>query len=515
MARDGKARKKRKKKSDNQSGNNQSAKPPNVAVSKTRTVFHGPVTQVHNLGTWVNADVLSRQEGPRLAEGPIQESGMPPRQTPTKTGSDESTGLESGRRVPNPAEEPIPESEASSEPDDDEFYEAKRRRELRMEEILMGMNEVYKRISNKLPLTSADDCLEDRVYAYALKLPDLQPAHFSILDADTLQNLVDDQSVRSAVMAYVLPLPAFPANLQKILTEYEGVETTARCLEIAQELSSDDRDIRWMHAVMQHTAELLTETNGLLEVEGLNEGVWDTMVYTHLWDKCLSTMPDLVLQRKEIQLWACDSEPYPYLPYLPHYDAILRTRSKRSRRRSSTFSAEAPARQSLMPVTFSSAPNPGPPDAELLLIETSSSSPSFSPGSAKWIKDRHKLLGGCRAMLYRLQILVDRDADTLPHLRVVGVLQAGRCSQVFVMSCLNSNMFWCQEGEVRRFPLALEAEEGDGKEWSVAVGDLVIGVWKARQVVEGTMAAVQRYWKSKAERTKRKERQQRTEAGFL
>lgn len=212
---------------------------------------------------------------------------MPPRHTPTKIGSDESTGLEYSSA-----------EETSSEPDDDEFCEAKRGREIRMEEILMGMNEVYKRISNKLLLlTSADDCLEDRVYAYALKLPDPQPAHFSILDAVTLQNLVDDQSMRSAVTAHVLPLPAFPADLQKILMEYEGVKTTARCLEIAQELSSDDRDIRWMHAVMQHAAELLTETNGLLEVEGLNEGVWDTMVYTHLWDKYLSTMPDLVLQR--------------------------------------------------------------------------------------------------------------------------------------------------------------------------------------------------------------------------
>lgn len=148
--------------------------------------------------------------------------------------------------------------------------------------------------------------------------------------------------------------------------------------------------------------ELITDTNDILLSDSVNEGVWDCLVYAQLWDKYFCTIRNFILQRKEIPLLASDYEPYAYLTYDARYDGVLRTRTGK-RERTTAGSCY-----------------------ELCLFETSSRFEGES--SRKWVKDRTKLIAGCRAMLYRLQEMVNYNTTMMQKLQVVGVLQAGESS---------------------------------------------------------------------------------------
>lgn len=45
------------------------------------------------------------------------------------------------------------------------------------------------------------------------------------------------------------------------------------------------------------SVKLITKSGDILSYDGLNEGVWDSLVYPPLWDEYLVTIPTIVLQR--------------------------------------------------------------------------------------------------------------------------------------------------------------------------------------------------------------------------
>lgn len=121
--------------------------------------------------------------------------------------------------------------------------------------------------------------------------------------------------------------------------------------------------------------------------------------------RALSTVPYIRFSRTTISrtLPAPQRDQYPFhglynlyqfLLYTPRYDGVFRTR----------------------PGTSGIA-------HELALFEVSGK--FDGEDSAKWKKDRLKLIAGGRAMLYRLMELVEHDPAVVKKLRVVGVPQAG------------------------------------------------------------------------------------------
>lgn len=83
------------------------------------------------------------------------------------------------------------------------------------------------------------------------------------------------------------------------------------------------------------------------------------------------------------------------------------------------------------------------------------------------------MLGACHAKLCRLRNVVDNDVDTVKHLKVIGVLQAGKTSpyiifvfgtnnfaagrwtQIYIASCVGRNIVFLTEGTLWELPLEI------------------------------------------------------------
>lgn len=235
---------------------------------------------------------------------------------------------------------------------------------VRLRDVCSSLYQVYSRMTDKLSLGSprttraseAADHLEDRVYRYASKLHRLDPVHFCILDRTSLSTIVVDEDVQAAVLDRVPGLPAFPHALEIALSRYDRVCLTvpgiqasnsdspdasryaqptavvrlpARVREIPTSTGSMIRCVTCSYPVCSgyrvtdvdldtRSVGLITETNSLLGLANLNEGVWETLVYAPIWDAYFSRLPDVLLQR--------------YSPSLPKYSHGLSLTQNSGRR---------------------------------------------------------------------------------------------------------------------------------------------------------------------------------------
>ncbi|KAI5840132.1 hypothetical protein DFP73DRAFT_560137 [Morchella snyderi] len=343
-------------------------------------------------------------------------------------------------------------SPSSSASDPEEGHET-----IHLRETLRSLGHFHSNMVEKFALPG-DRFLEDILYKHAIALDRLSPAHFFIVDDRLLGTILETPGEKQEVLRGVVRFPSFPKNLRKSMMRYRGTGTTAQCRVIARD-SPDDQDIQWIDDVFRHVLELITNSGNILSYDGLNEGVWDSLIYPPLWDKYLASIHTMVLQRKEIPLVAL--APYAYLPGRPsHYDGVVQSRALRGgKRRSDRY--------------------------EFAVFEVTRSSSDTKKLSA----DREKLVAGCRAMLCSLMELVEYDAEAVAKLVVVGVLQGGRGTRLLTMSCIGRNVFYLREGKCRELPVDVRN--------LTALYDVVPDVWKAKWAIQNTASAIEGFFEKK------------------
>ncbi|KAH8152988.1 uncharacterized protein LAJ45_02575 [Morchella importuna] len=328
---------------------------------------------------------------------------------------------------------------------------------IHLQETLRSLGHFYSNMADKVALPD-NRFLEDVLYQHVLTLEELSPAHFFIVDDKLLDGILKTPEEKQEVLRGVVRFPPFPKNLRKSMMQYRGAKTAAQCRAIARD-SPDNQDIQWIDDVFRHVVDLITNSGNILSYDGLNEGVWDSLVYPPLWDKYLASIHTMVLQRKEIPLVAL--APYAYLPGRPpHYDGVVQSRALRGgKRRSNRY--------------------------EFAVFEVTRS----SSDTKKLSVDREKLVAGCRAMLCSLMELVEYDAEAIAKLVVVGVLQGGLGTRLLTMSCIGRNVFYLREGECRNLPVGLGG--------LTALYDVVLDVWKAKWAIQNTETAIEEFLEKK------------------
>lgn len=192
---------------------------------------------------------------------------------------------------------------------------------IHLRETLRSLGHFY---SNMVDIFALPDnrFLEDVLYKHVIALEELSPAHFFIVDDKLLDRILETPEEKQEVLRGVVRFPPFPKNLRKSMMRYRGSKTTAQCRAIARD-SPDNQDIQWIDDVFRHmyvppplplpaieiwkltaggnswrnSVELITNSGNILSYDGLNEGVWDSLVYPPLWDKYLASIHTMVLQR--------------------------------------------------------------------------------------------------------------------------------------------------------------------------------------------------------------------------
>ncbi|KAL0635500.1 hypothetical protein Q9L58_005548 [Maublancomyces gigas] len=380
------------------------------------TIYQGPVI---NAGRDVNVNELQTGTRKRLLED--------------ESSDDEEIEGESARAVDNKR------SKSSNPPSREKAEKVTKGPSLKRAFKLFVLN--YESMEKKTRFSSSENILEDRIYQKVTTLFSVKSSWLT-RDSSILLWIIDLQDPvvttwflcdeLEELRSWTMPLPEpdkFFAHSVNRFFQAKTTEDYQNILETVPYRLADEAydrqkyfDAGWVNFVVQAMLALFGSYGNLLTCATFREGWFDSNIWSPLIDHCLLGLDGIVVQRKEIKCYALKL----IGNHGPRYDAIIHTPRE------------------LDPIEYAA-------------IEVSRSAESDeSLPSKKYLTDSIKLVTGLHSMLRRLHILVDRDADTIAELQVVGILNAGLNMQIIRMNSPNSNVFLLTRGSVRSIPTTIE-----------------------------------------------------------
>lgn len=330
------------------------------------------------------------------------------------------------------------------------------------EQVIEQFTAQYRAMSEagKLKL-STNTIVEDVIYQQSKDLAAIIQPHFWILDPD-------DPDVQSwftteewdELKSKRLPLRRPDTNMVSQMAKFAGAKTLADYRAIAETPPprpdgvynfERDFDACWVNEVILKMVTLL-ERHDLLSSPDLQEGVFDSVIWSPLLDQCLLSLKGLLLQRKEITCRSLDST----LSTDPEFkfDGLVVSLTPRSNRRDRL---------------------------EFAALEVSKA--SIAVESNKWVHDSMKVVVGLRAILSRLKRLA--KGKDVRRLRVPGSVHAGLNARFAQMACVNENVYWLEWGQVRSVPTSVPMLK--------KVFELMISIWHFKTMIRDCFDAVQEH----------------------
>ncbi|KAI5847175.1 hypothetical protein DFP73DRAFT_370702 [Morchella snyderi] len=239
-------------------------------------------------------------------------------------------------------------------------------------------------------------------------------------------------------------------------SQQEGADDTQEGTDDTQQEEETDLESlkMWVDHCYVYIFYLLTKSHDFLHQPSLGEGVWEGIYWT-IVDMSFTSLPEIMIQRRDTILNALDSELEPVVDIRHRFDGIIRTRDLPRISRTLEFGVIEVSRQ-------------------------------YSGDTAtKWNSDMKKLYAACRSILNDLKTVVNHHPPTMKQLAAVGILQAGPYTMVLVMRCLGHNLFFLRRGGQWKIPTLAEEVPQFRR--------VLSAVWLARAYVKSTFAAVSHY----------------------
>ncbi|RPB10036.1 hypothetical protein P167DRAFT_566880 [Morchella conica CCBAS932] len=297
--------------------------------------------------------------------------------------------------------------------------------------------------------------LEDIILRYARSVEALDLSHWRIIDsADIELRAILHRHLWESLPELNEDYPQCPAWFSAHADKYKMVRDLPACDKVS-ELKDPQHDpfvIRWINRSYEHIVSLLTHSH--LLSQPLGEGAWEG-IYWNIIDLSFTNLPDLWLQRRDIPLSCAATDTTLLVDAAYRHDGVILTRQLGHLPQVLEFGAIEVSRR------------------------------WEGDNASKWNNDIAKLYVGCRAMLNALKQVVHHDAETVKKLSVVGIIQAGPNTMVFIMRCVGPNLYTLRRGSRHSLPNHIAHIH--------TLDRVLAAIWIARECIQNSYRAVSEY----------------------
>ncbi|KAI5840739.1 hypothetical protein DFP73DRAFT_173776 [Morchella snyderi] len=265
-------------------------------------------------------------------------------------------------------------------------------------------------------------CVEDIVLKYAQSVNALDLSHWRIIDsADFELRAILQRNGWGNVAQFNEDYPTCPVWFHAQVNKFQLVRNLPACDEVSvtKGHQPDPFIIRWINRAYEHVVSLLTHSS--LLSQPLGEGAWEG-IYWNIIDLVFTNLNDLWLQRRDIPLSCASTDTTLLVDTAYRHDGVILTRQVEHLPRVLEFGAIEVSRR------------------------------WEGDNASKWNNDIAKLYVGCRAMLNALKKVVHNDPATVRKLSVVGIIQAGPSTMVFIMRCFGPHLYTLRRGSRHALP---------------------------------------------------------------